>query len=373
IIATRPELLASTTAGMLDVWAAALTCLAVAMAIPGKDGAPSRPTAVALLLLAAGLLRPEAWALALVWWAWRAWTAHTLLPRELALALAAPVLWMLMDLVFTGDALFAIHQTDAAAGALRQIQGIATGLGADLERTLRGIGGALRPPLLVALLVAGGVYALLVVRDRADASVGSDAVSGPGVDDDRATSRRAFGLVWATLVLYVALLLLQAASGTLMFSRFALVVAALGAALVAATAVRAAPRAWPAAAVAGALSLLVVLPSVGALADARRAAEFRQGLYADARAALRPGVPCAPLATTRNGVSIYASRWTGLELDQILESQTGPLDRPASYVDVDTDPSSYFLRDPRTIAPMGAPGAGVVRTTPGWQVTATCR
>ncbi len=361
IVATRPELLTSTATGALDVWAAALICTAVAVAIPGhdaghdRDAAAARPTTAMWLLLAAGLLRPEAWALALAWWAWRAWAERAPHGGQLALALAAPLLWMLHDAVFTGDALFAIHQTDAAAGALRQVQGIATGFTADVQRAVRAVGSALRPPLLIALVAAGVAGVVLGRRQRFDGS------------------RQAFAFVWATLLLFAALIVLQAATGTLIFSRFALLIAALAAALVTATAVRAAPTSWPAGWVAAGVGVVVAVASIGTLREARRSSQEYHAFSSAARAALRPGVPCALLASPRTGLSIYASRWTGLPLDQIIENQSTPLDPPATYANVDLAAAATLLRDPRVLPPVEVPGARILRTTPGWQITTTCR
>src|SRR4051794_31914553 len=69
------------------VWAAAL-----------EAARPRRGWPVLSLLTLAGLLRPEAWALAALYWCWIAWGAS---PRQRVLlallAAAAPVLWALTD------------------------------------------------------------------------------------------------------------------------------------------------------------------------------------------------------------------------------------------------------------------------------------
>jgi hypothetical protein len=67
-------------------------------------------------LTLAGLLRPEAWVLAGLYFLWM-WPAST--PRErlrlAALAALAPVVWALVDLIVTGDPLHSLHGTAALA------------------------------------------------------------------------------------------------------------------------------------------------------------------------------------------------------------------------------------------------------------------
>jgi hypothetical protein len=90
------------------VWAAAL-----------EARTPRRGTAVLLLLAAAGLLRPEAWVLAALYWCWLALRA-TWRQRVVYAALAAigPVLWAATDYAVTGDPLFSLHYTSTSAEEL---------------------------------------------------------------------------------------------------------------------------------------------------------------------------------------------------------------------------------------------------------------
>jgi hypothetical protein len=90
------------------VWAAAL-----------EAERPRRGTAVLVLLALAGLLRPEAWVLAALYWCWVAWKASW--GRRLlyaALAAAGPVLWAATDFAVTGDPLFSLHYTSSSAEEL---------------------------------------------------------------------------------------------------------------------------------------------------------------------------------------------------------------------------------------------------------------
>ncbi|MGI8801596.1 MAG: hypothetical protein ACR2KV_05400 [Solirubrobacteraceae bacterium] len=97
------------------VWAAAL-----------EAERPRRGTVVFLLLLAAELLRPEAWILAGLYFLWCAWRASW--PQRLlyaALTASGPLIWAGLDLLETGDPLFSLHSTSNLAGSL----GRNTGLG----------------------------------------------------------------------------------------------------------------------------------------------------------------------------------------------------------------------------------------------------
>lgn len=101
----------------LVVWAAALA------ARRARRGPSLLPMA---LLVAAGLLRPEAWVLAGLYWLW-------CLPHRglrdraalLALVLAAPLAWAAVDLAVTGDPLFSLHATSDLAASLGRERGLA--------------------------------------------------------------------------------------------------------------------------------------------------------------------------------------------------------------------------------------------------------
>ncbi|MEA2194338.1 MAG: hypothetical protein QOG42_772, partial [Solirubrobacteraceae bacterium] len=99
----------------LVVWAAALEVIR-----------SRRGLAPMVLLAAAGLLRPEAWVLAGLYWLWclpgRSTRARAGL---LVLAAAAPVLWCLVDLAVTGDPLFSLTNTQALSDSLDRERGIA--------------------------------------------------------------------------------------------------------------------------------------------------------------------------------------------------------------------------------------------------------
>jgi hypothetical protein len=125
-----------------------------------------------LLLVLAGLLRPEAWVLSGLWWlatirpaASRRWAsspgglARPPLRRAVGSALAlaaAPVLWALTDLAVTGDPLHSLHATSELADDLGRERGIENVPGPFFSF----LSDTVRPP--VALLAPVGAF--LAVR-----------------------------------------------------------------------------------------------------------------------------------------------------------------------------------------------------------------
>ncbi|MFP5362500.1 MAG: hypothetical protein ACLGI5_07200 [Thermoleophilia bacterium] len=98
----------------LVIWAAAL-----------EARRPRRGLAPMALLAAAGLLRPEAWVLAGLYWLWC--LPGRVLRERLVLAVlvaAAPLLWALVDLAVTGDPLFSLHSTSDLAESLGRERGL---------------------------------------------------------------------------------------------------------------------------------------------------------------------------------------------------------------------------------------------------------
>ncbi len=155
---------------------------------------------VIALLDLAGLLRPEAWLFAVVYWLYL-WRGAS--PRERwrlgALVALAPVLWALSDLAVTGNPLWSLTNTRATA---RQL-GRATGLLNVPYYGARRLGEVLGPDGLVAAGL-GGVLALWLTRSRA-----------------------ALGAV--VVVVAVVALALVASSGLPIQDRYVFLIAALGA------------------------------------------------------------------------------------------------------------------------------------------------
>ncbi|MET0602543.1 MAG: hypothetical protein ABW167_11170, partial [Baekduia sp.] len=103
----------------LVLWAGALE------AERSARGAGARPVdlggrAVWVLLILAGLLRPEAWLLGGAYWLWLSWRARGPLWQILSLPLVAPVIWCVVDALVTGDPLFSLHSTSDLADELNR-------------------------------------------------------------------------------------------------------------------------------------------------------------------------------------------------------------------------------------------------------------
>jgi hypothetical protein len=137
----------------LVVWAAVLE------AERGESGrGPARPLA---LLVAAGLLRPEAWVLAgLAWLAWLPCARRRALLT--AAVVLAPLAWALVDLVSTGDPLHSLHATSELADDLGRVRGVRHVPGSFASF----ISATVRPPVAL-LALAGGVLGWRVLGWRA--------------------------------------------------------------------------------------------------------------------------------------------------------------------------------------------------------------
>jgi hypothetical protein len=86
-------------------------------AAPGTD---LGGRAVWILLVLAGLLRPEAWLLGGAYWLWLSRRARRPLWTIVALPLIAPVVWCAADALVTGDPLFSLHSTSDLADELNR-------------------------------------------------------------------------------------------------------------------------------------------------------------------------------------------------------------------------------------------------------------
>jgi hypothetical protein len=141
--------------GYLDVTYAALIVWGAAL----EAGRPRRGWPVLALLLAAGLLRPEAWLLSGVYWLWLAWRqplrAHL---AELALAALAPAVWMGLDTALTGDPLHSLHSVSGLAQELGRTQGIGGVLSSTWSYSVR-----IDKLAVVAGAVAGVAIALTLL------------------------------------------------------------------------------------------------------------------------------------------------------------------------------------------------------------------
>lgn len=148
-VMTRAAILRDVVLGYLDVTFAALVIGAVLLEVRR----PRRGVAVLAVLAIAGLLRPEAWALALLYtiYAWR-WLAPRDRATAVALVLAAPLVWIASDTIITGDPLHSLHGTAALAEENERRRSV----GDVPYWSLQYLGFILRIPLLVGIPI--GLY-----------------------------------------------------------------------------------------------------------------------------------------------------------------------------------------------------------------------
>jgi hypothetical protein len=137
----------------LVVWAAVL-----------EAERPRRGVPVLITLALAGMLRPEAWVLAALYWLWlfprSSWRERI---RDAALAAIGPVVWMLTDLIVTGDPLFSLLYTSASAedlGRQRTLGELPSAVPAFFETIVK-------LPVLVAAVAGLGIALTFAPRRAA--------------------------------------------------------------------------------------------------------------------------------------------------------------------------------------------------------------
>ena len=165
---------------------------------------PRRGGAVWWLIAAAGLLRPEAWLIAGLYWLWTCWDRPN---RERAIGLAkaaiGPVVWALTDFVVTGDPLYSLHYTTASAEQLGRRSDLI-----DLPgRTVEYLELLLKWPVLVVAL-AGVPLAIRLKRARPQIPL---ALLVTGLVTFFAVSARGFSVIYRYLMPSALALMLFAA------------------------------------------------------------------------------------------------------------------------------------------------------------------
>jgi len=153
VLLTRPLLVEQALSTSIDIPFLALVVAAAAVEVRRRGSWP----AVLALLGVAGLLRPEAWGVSVAYliYAWR-----IVPPRDRArmagLAAAAPVIWVVSDLVITGDPRWSFDQARATAER--------TGAPGGITETIAWAGRALKGVLHPVFAVGGALGVLLAVR-----------------------------------------------------------------------------------------------------------------------------------------------------------------------------------------------------------------
>jgi hypothetical protein len=148
-----------------------VTLVLAALAIETRH--PRAGWRVLVVLDLAGLLRPEAWLFAGVYWVylWRGSSARERTGLACLVALA-PALWGLSDLLITGNALWSLTNTQKTATALHRTTGLA-----NVPYTgARRLGEVLDPDGVLAG-VLGAALALWLTRRRAALGLAAGAVA----------------------------------------------------------------------------------------------------------------------------------------------------------------------------------------------------
>jgi len=168
---------------------------------------PRRGGVVWVLLVCAGLLRPEAWLLGGAYWVWCALPAQSWgrRIRTAVYAALAPVLWVLADLAATGNPKFSLDHTSDLAANLQRTKP-ASQAPSLLVHSLSGI---LKWPVFAGALL-GVVLALVFARRRAAVPL---ALTASGV--------LTFGAIAAAGLSVIDRYLAVTAIGLLVFAGFA--------------------------------------------------------------------------------------------------------------------------------------------------------
>jgi hypothetical protein len=353
VILTRIPVLSFGVRAYVDIPYVALVLGAIlAAARSGRHGAAPRrgeaAGALPLVLLAlAGLLRPEAWLFSLVYVAWRRDA------RLLPLALAAPALWMLHDLVLAGDPLHSLLGTRDNAEVLER----KTGLLAVPGTVPRRLGEILREPGLLGA-AAGGILVLAFMRTRAALPIAAGFVS-----------------ITAFCVL--------AGAGLPILGRYLLLPAALLAVFCGAGAFGwlALPRdhewrrRWIAIGSVVLAAFVAFAPSqLDRIDDLRTSMGTQQEILSDLHD-LTDDFTCRPVAVPNHRPAPHVSLWTGIPPGQIVSAQ---LQRPERGVYV--DPASERVlrnftldpRDPKKLTASVPPGFKALAANESWRLYARC-
>ncbi|MBA3301325.1 MAG: hypothetical protein H0T15_05600 [Thermoleophilaceae bacterium] len=164
VVLTRTDLIFFSTRAVVDVPFLALIFWAAVLELQK----PRRGGAVMALLILAGLLRPEAWIFSGAYVIWLAWSGEGLrfdwsvFLKWTGIALIAPFLWLLSDLIVTGDPFYSLTSTREVAGQFGRDRGVMSAIGSIPDY----VGGNEKIVNVVAGGL-GGVFALFLLRRRA--------------------------------------------------------------------------------------------------------------------------------------------------------------------------------------------------------------
>jgi hypothetical protein len=315
-----------------------------------RAGAP-----VLWLLAAAGLLRPEAWLFSAAYIGWLAWTGERRrLARLVAVAAAAPVVWMLHDLAFTGNPVYSWTGTRENA----QVLGRLTGISHVPSAMPRRLGEILREPGLFA--AAGGGLLALAWRGR-ERGVRLGAVAG---------------------VLAVVAFAVLAAGGLPIRTRYLLLVACIlavfaGGGLFGWMGLAAGRRRtwWARFGVLALVGFVAFAPlQAERISSLRRALRIQDGIQ-DSLGRAVAAAPCRPYVVPNRRPVPLVALWRDVSPAAIVDAQEG-LPRSGTYVVPRTpEVARDYILDPsdldRRVPPPPA-GWRELRGTADWRVAASC-
>ena len=159
VMLTRTDLEFFALRGVVDIWFLFFVFAAAAIEVR----TPRRGMPVMLLLVLAGLLRPEAWVLAgfYVLWLFPEKRLRGIWPYVL-LAIAAPVIWLAWDWIVTGKPLYSLTSTRETAGEFKRNRGVI-----EAVKLIPDYIGANEKIVNVAIGGLGALTALWLLRKRA--------------------------------------------------------------------------------------------------------------------------------------------------------------------------------------------------------------
>lgn len=319
---------------------------------------PRAGTPVLVLLLLAGLLRPEAWLLSIGYLAWLAFGDDFPGRRQqvvwILLAGAAPVLWGLTDLVLTGDVLFSFRGTRAGTERLER----PTGLSGLVNVAPRRIGEILRWEILLGA-VAGA--ALLVRPSSQKGRVVAAATAAAGV---------AFAIVGL--------------GGLPVIVRYLLPLGAFGclACAYVLTGWRSDPsiplgRAWAAGAAVLLVAILAFAPTQAKRLDRLESSlSEQQGIITELEA-LSHEIPCGPVTVPNRRAVPLMALWTDRPARSFVTAQSMPVPPTGTYLYPSSKSAAdAFILDARDrdrAIPPPPPGYEPEDRTTSWILAANCR
>jgi 4-amino-4-deoxy-L-arabinose transferase-like glycosyltransferase len=164
IILSRPAFAKNADATYQDIPFVLFVCWALLLEIKN----PRRGWPVLALLTLAGLLRPEAWVLAGLYWLWlfpeRTWRERAGLAAMVA---AGPVLWAISDYAIAGDFLHSFHGTKDLAAQLNRPRSTISAP----YWTAKFFGFTLREPLIIGVPI-GCAFLILKAKPQAKILLG---------------------------------------------------------------------------------------------------------------------------------------------------------------------------------------------------------